>query len=238
MTPLDLERFKNRGRGFVPETSPDALGPCELSLAAGDLPSRVMLPETPTLDQGQAGTCAACICDGALIRAHVQGTVGPRLWSRLWAYWYGRVDTTIDAGMQFSNVVNAINMLGLPAEEHWPYDAAKVFDPPPLMAAQHAFDQRGKFKFHPLRGSRECMAALAIGRPIVAGFRALFGAPHAVLLVGYETTNDGVSFCLKNSWGEDFGENGYVWVSGDTIDDDQIGLWACDWTPSASEDLR
>jgi hypothetical protein len=232
---LELERWKNKGRGFVPETSPDALGACEIPLAF-EVPSSVMLPETPTLDQGAASSCAACICDGALIHAHVQGTQSPRLWSRLWAYWYGRADVMVDAGMQFSRVVSAIESFGLPAEDHWPYDAAKVFDPPPLLAAQHAFDQRGKFKFHPLVRARECMAALAHGCPVVAGFRHTFGGPHAVLLVGYDTSTEGVSFRVKNSWGEDFGEGGYVWLSGDTIDDDNIGLWACDWTPSPSED--
>jgi len=34
---------------------------------------------------------------------------------------------------------------------------------------------------------------------------------HAVLLVGY--TADGLSWIVKNQWGDDWGENGYIYVS-------------------------
>lgn len=51
---LDLERFKNRGRGFVPETNDQtfaASGPCGLDLCAA-IPLSVRHPVTPVLDQG------------------------------------------------------------------------------------------------------------------------------------------------------------------------------------------
>lgn len=36
------------------------------------------------------------------------------------------------------------------------------------------------------------------------------GTNHAVLVVGYDAEGNWI---IKNSWGEDFGENGYITIS-------------------------
>lgn len=48
---------------------------------------------------------------------------------------------------------------------------------------------------------------------------------HAVTMVGYGTTSDGKDFWLvKNSWGTNWGENGYFRISRDLIDDPTYGV--------------
>lgn len=44
---------------------------------------------------------------------------------------------------------------------------------------------------------------------------------HAVLLVGY--TDDGKSWIVKNQWGADWGEDGYIYVSTDPNYNCKIG---------------
>ena len=39
------------------------------------------------------------------------------------------------------------------------------------------------------------------------------GGGHAMLVVGYDDNTYGGSFLIQNSWGEDWGKNGYVWVA-------------------------
>ena len=40
---------------------------------------------------------------------------------------------------------------------------------------------------------------------------------HAMALAGYKTQSDGTYFLLKNSWGADWGDQGYAWIHEDTL---------------------
>ena len=52
------------------------------------------------------------------------------------------------------------------------------------------------------------------------------GNAHAVLLVGYD--DSGQYFKVKNSWGADWGENGYFRIAFDDVADDvQFGMYGC-----------
>jgi len=239
---LLVERFKNdekKGNGFIPEADPQPPMSGDL-LGFEPFADNSSLPTTPVLDQGQASTCLPhAFVEGMLIRMLVQGTVCPRLYSILFLYYFGRSDPKIDSGMQFSNAISTFATRGLPSEEHWPYDSGEVYKSPPIEAIQHAYDQRGLIKAHPLNGSTDAMRSLCSGCPVVAGFRNTFGGPHAVLLVGHrKAAGEGYEVLVKNSWGVYFGEDGYIWLSASLLDDpyEQIGLWSIDYVPSPSED--
>ena len=51
-------------------------------------------------------------------------------------------------------------------------------------------------------------------------------AYHAILLVGYGKDNDGNPyFIIRNSWGEDWGESGYAYLSYKYFQRYQYGIW-------------
>jgi hypothetical protein len=51
-------------------------------------------------------------------------------------------------------------------------------------------------------------------KPPVAGHK---GA-HAIVLAGYKTVSDGAYFLIHNSWGEKWGDKGYAWIHGKTLE--------------------
>jgi hypothetical protein len=46
--------------------------------------------------------------------------------------------------------------------------------------------------------------------------QAYYGS-HALLAQGYRTTSSGVQFLVQNSWGPDWGQNGFVWIPEDIL---------------------
>ena len=240
-SPLDLERFKNRGRGMIAEAREvtlGAAGPCGLDLCSA-IPLSVRHPVTPVLDQGQTSTCLVQAgLDRVLCKARIQGVHKARLFSIPWVYRQARANVDVEAGISFSAFVNALAEHGAPAAEHWPFDPDRINDSPPIEAGQKAWSECGKFKFHSLGNAQDAAAALAQSCPVIAGFATLFGGPHAVGLAGYEIESDGLHLLVKNSWGESFGDGGYIWVHADQLDADCIGLLAVDWAPSPTEDAK
>ena len=49
--------------------------------------------------------------------------------------------------------------------------------------------------------------------PIQGEPKATLDSGHAMSIIGYDDYKNGGSFRIVNSWGRDFGDNGYVWVS-------------------------
>lgn len=234
-----LKNFADKGRGYIPETTKPVPVSAE-ALKFSPIAEESNFPESPTLDQKRASTCLPhAFLDGVLVRALVQGIANARLFSILFLYRYGRPDPEVDSGMQFSNALSTLLMRGIPAEEHWPYSDEAVYDPPPLIAIQHAVDQKGKIKSHALSGSVDALRALSSGCPVVIGLRTTFGGPHAVLVCGHRRNAAGdFELKIKNSWGIEFGDGGYIWLPASLLDDhdEMLGIYSIDYSVSPSED--
>ena len=125
--------------------------------------------------------------------------------------------------------MRVLRKLGAPPESDWPYDIARFKDRPPQQAADDAANYRIAH-YHRIHNAIEIKQALTLNMPVVIGI-AIFesfesadvartGAVpipnqdveqylggHAVLVVGYDDAT--AHFTARNSWGLDFGMNGY-----------------------------
>ena len=189
----------------------------------------------PVYDQGQLGSCTGNGIAGAV--EFDQRKQGSKEFtpSRLFIYYNERViEGTVnqDSGAQVRDGIKSVATLGVPAETDWPYDIAKFADKPPPIAYSDAKQDITKVYSRVAQNLSQMQGCLAEGYPFVFGFTVYesfeseavaqsgevpMPAPgesvvggHCVVAVGYDNTKR--VFMIRNSWGSDWGVNGYCFM--------------------------
>ena len=186
----------------------------------------------PVYNQGKLGSCTAQAVAAAFEFDLKKQQLPDWRPSRLFIYYCERAregTITRDSGAAIRDGVRAVNRVGVPHEEVWPYDIAKFAEKPPLRAFLLAKKDRC-VKYHRVAQTVEQLrAALAAGYPVVFGFKVYesFEGPevarnglmpmpkpgervlggHAVMAVGY--SDDERVVLVRNSWGPAWGDGGY-----------------------------
>ena len=133
-----------------------------------------------------------------------------------------------DNGCYIRDAMKACHRKGAADEKWWPYRGEKVFDMPPLEAQRFKIKGYKRVEPHDIAAMK---TALADENPIVIGgwfdlrgdFKGTrlnvpsrkparaFG--HAMLIVGHrKNCNGSLEYCVRNSWGDDWAENGHIWI--------------------------
>jgi len=169
--------------------------------------------------------------------------------SRLFMYYNERKNNgtlDYDSGGSLRNAIKIVKNIGLCNENIWNYDTSKYKDIP----HNKCFDEVKKYKSikyyrlkHIIIDMKSCLLEgypFAIGISIYESFNdahinktgivpipknneKLLGG-HSVIVVGY---NDNYGFLIRNSWGENWGLNGYCYIPFDYISDSNLtqDLW-------------
>jgi C1A family cysteine protease len=204
----------------------------ERSLA--NLPTSVDLRGNcpPVYDQGELNSCTANAIAGAfqfeLIKQNVQ--VFPP--SRLFIYYNERVienSVNSDSGAYNRDGLNTISQQGVCAEDTWPYNIGEFAQKPYESCYQSALQNIVTSYYGVSQDIDQMKSCLADGYPFIFGFtvyesfesqqvgqtgvvnlpgddESVVGS-HAVVAVGYNDTQN--QFIVRNSWGADWGLNGY-----------------------------
>jgi C1A family cysteine protease len=197
-----------------------------------DLPAKVDLREKfpPVYDQGSLGSCTANALCG------VMGYNDSLLYgSRLFVYYNARkIEGTIeeDAGATLTDCVYTLEKYGVCQEREWEYDISKFAVCPPPKCYASALNHQALQVKNIENDIYTMKNALAQGYPFVVGIliyksfetievartgmvpmpttgEDLLGG-HAVVCVGYD--DERKLWIMRNSWGVDWGDNGYFYL--------------------------
>jgi C1A family cysteine protease len=253
---LDIDQIKER-LGWLPDlpspkdwrlplrAGPPALFPSEIDL-------RLAMP--PVYDQSALGACAPnASADVFRFVDQLQGgaNVDP---SRLALYYDARALRgwqDRDSGSYIRDNLKVLAELGAAPERLWPYNIVNYTQKPPIEAYNAALSHQaiGYFRLdHNLNAFKSCLAdgfPFIIGSTLFENFTemspdGLVPMPsgseiggHAYVVCGYRDSNR--LFICKNSWGLNWGKQGFFFMPYDYLTDDDLS--ADPWTIRSLEEL-
>jgi hypothetical protein len=210
-----------------------------------DLPYKLTLRHLlpPVFNQNDTNTCTAQVIVAALYIAHIDAEA---VASRLYLYYYTRFveygHAMDDCGASLRSTLKALSMYGHCDEEAWSFDTEKV-NSRPCRASHKAARDSGDIEYTKVSNPSEndikyCLYkgwCVAFGTklyethenldecdvmpiPNCKKERCIGG--HALLIVGYD--DDTQLFEIRNSWGKDWGDEGYHYMKYEHVLDSNL----------------
>lgn len=153
-----------------------------------------------------------------------------------------------DSGGTIRTGMKVLRAIGAPPERVWPYTSRNLLLEPCREAYKLANKNqilsyyRIQIDSHKIKNMK---IALSNGLVVVGGITLFDGiykpkkglieypthkesklGDHALVFCGY--SNETKTFIVKNSWGIEYGENGYIYLPFDYVDDYATDLWVAD----------
>ena len=167
--------------------------------------------------------------------------------SPLYNWWYAKVlhgYPTKNKGVWIRNSLKALYKNGIPPEYSMPFNLFPRFEKPNRQAEELAETSKmllNRTHYYLLR-SDQVTTALKRGRTVVFGIRlnkSFYGNKdgkikdlqpdsnyHCMLVVGYDNHTD--CFIVRNSWGSNWGDNGYCYIPTNYFNRYAYDLWTID----------
>jgi len=221
---------------------PQRLGSVFLPFVRKQLPRKMLLP---TIDVGfqLANDCVAW----ALLTAMAsQLDIGGYMPYAPWSL-YAQFNNGKDGGGHFGAACKALRRGGVAAWGRWPYPERRWNDPVTVGTPYRIIGYRCLSPWGHAFDLQAIKRELALGRALVLGMHV--GSTwqrysggiiereesptggHAMAIIGYNDDQRCLTF--QNSWGKNWGEDGFARVSYECVKREQLGAWAIVTDPRA-----
>lgn len=212
---------------------------------------------SPVEDQGDLGSCTAQAGVGLMEYFENRAFGHHLDASRLFLYKVTRnlLGWTGDQGAWLRTTMKAMVLFGVPPERYWPYEIQQFDDEP--TAFLYSFAQSYKsIRYYRLDGPGVSTNQLLsrVKQFLAAGYPSMFGftvynsgnadgeiaypsdgdpvlGGHAVVAIGYDDKrkigSEKGALKIRNSWSDDWGENGYGWLPYRYVEDGlAVDFWS------------
>lgn len=201
-------------------------------------------------DQGNLGSCTGLAATTAYeILLRIKYPAQAVELSDLFGYYNTRLfypSFNLDNGAYLRDTLRSIKRYGVCQESLWPYDISKFAEQPPADCYADAIP-RTIINYQLLITEDDVIEILAAKMPVVVSIELYPGfdtvtsnndvismpapgesitAYHAVVLIGYDYTKK--QYLLQNSYGTNWGNQGYAWIPFDYIEQYSIERWCFD----------
>lgn len=211
-----------------------------------DRKQRILRERTPVSYQGDLPSCTSnATCD-----AFEYITDNKTELSRLFVFWNSRTNKQAMMGTTIRSALDSLRVHGVCSEDLWPYDEKKVNIEPSPEAKKDA-EKRRRTTYYRVRNQSEIVAAIDAGWPVIFSIpldedflrinpgkdhvfegNSLSNSFHAMIIVGYRFVGEECHFRVRNSWGKDWGDEGYCWFSSKYVMRAHQDCWAVtNYTP-------
>lgn len=228
--------------------------PAENLKPADSVDLRAYFP--PAKDQGEAGACttySVVAMYEAMMRRQSENKDCPASLSEEFVYYYSNILTgRPDGGSNFYEQLSVLGRQGVCDRKYYNSRGAKPSDEAVEDASGHRVVKALQIPLVSTGGKMECIkanhrlltSALSEGFPVGIALRIgrdfgsdgpyihrldeatlADGFAHAMVIAGYSEVEK--CYIVRNSWGEDFGDNGYCYLSAAYVDDPELNTFAC-----------
>lgn len=212
--------------------------------------------DSPIEDQGSLGSCVAnAVTNTYELMVKYQYPNKFIELSRLFVYYNSRLianNISEDSGAYIKDALAGVKKYGICSEKLWPYLYDKFDDQPTPDCYQDA-SKRKITEYSFLTTLNEILTKLTAKKPVLIGMNIydeflvvdkanpILSMPtstsyplggHAVTVLGYNLSKQLV--LIKNSFGNEWGDNGYGWISFEYINQESFEKWCFEITDQST----